>query len=249
MIDAVLWSLAIALLALALWLGTRGEPRWDPALYFTAVLRAIWGVPPPVSGVADLPGEVPPELAPARRLGPGLDWSDVAAWTPAVEAAIRRRLANVTLVWFETPAFDVPGVETRVLPGTEGVDEALESLLARADARVIVVAKEAASSVLALLADAPMLRDRLRAALFVGATPDAAWLAAHFDHAHFDVEVDRAVPYLSLRLPGTEALPDPPEPPTARRSIASIDLGEVDPAALPDPRLARAIAALLASMG
>jgi hypothetical protein len=85
--------------------------------------------------------------------------------------------------------------------------------------------------------------------LLVGSRLDPDWVAAHFTHLAFDVEVQRDVPYVTLRLPGSTELRTPPPPPTARTSIAVVDLGEIDPGALDDASTARALGALVAAIG
>ena len=83
--------------------------------------------------------------------------------------------------------------------------------------------------------------------LLVGATFDRAWVLAHVNHEELDVEVLREVPYLQLRVPGGEALPEPALPPSQRRCVAVVDLGETD--RLDDAHLPGALADVLAAVG
>jgi hypothetical protein len=236
-VDAALWSIAVALLAMALWLNSR-EETWDPAVFWAALRAAARGEPVPAMGEP---------YDPFARLGPGCDWTAVGEGTPALAEVLARRLRDVRVVWFEPPPVELPGVRTTVLDKVDG--DAVADLLEDRSTRLVVAARDAAPATLQLLHDAPLLRDRLRAVLFVGAKPDPAWLAEHFGHAAFDTELAREVPYLTLRTPGTEPLPDPPEPPSARRAIRSVDLGVVPAEELGDPRLGRALSALLAALG
>ncbi|MFZ5476568.1 MAG: hypothetical protein ACOZNI_07310 [Myxococcota bacterium] len=237
-VDAALWSLAVALLALALWLNARDEETWDPGVLWRALRAATRGEPVPA---------LPDVYDPFARLGAGCDWATIASDAPPVRDARARRLRDVRVVWFEPPLVEIPDVRVTTLERVDG--DAVADLLEDRRARLVLAAGEAAQPVLQLLHDAPLLRDRLRAVLFVGARPDRDWLAACFTHVAFDTELAREVPYLTLRTPGSEPLPDPPEPPSARRAVRPVDLGEVAPEELADPALGRALAALLAALG
>jgi hypothetical protein len=262
-VDAVLWSVAAGLLALALWLNRGVGAGWDPASFFGAVLSALFGPgnlpltggPVPAEGFEGTPDELAAVDDPCARLGPDCGWTEIAGWTEPVRATIARRLSGVKVVWFETPVVHLEGMEFVVLD-TGGLDRidvaALEPLLARPDLRLVVAAHIRADAVLRLLHDAPGLRDRLRAVLLVAPPLDADWLAAHFTHPAFDVEVAREVPYFTLRAgdnADAQRLPDPPTPPTGRRSVAPIDLGVLPAELLPDPRVGRALSALCAALG
>jgi hypothetical protein len=140
-------------------------------------------------------------------------------------------------------------VDSRVVPPGDGAAAAISAVCDRPELRLVLAAGEHGDELLRLLHAEPGLRDRVRAVLLVGARLDEAWIAENFGHLAFDVELSREVPYLTLRTAGATILPDPPEPPSARRSIAAIDLGEVEPEVLADPRCGRAVAALLAAVG
>jgi hypothetical protein len=260
LVDAALWASAAVLLAAALIVQARQERPWDPAVYFAASLaaarRAAGLAPVPLTG-GPIPAEgwdgdvdaLDDDVSPDVRLAPGLDWGGVSG-TEAL-AAIARRASGVHVVWFEEPTVVIEGVAAAIFADVdeEGASQVLSPLLERPEARLVIAAATRADFALRLLAASPGLRDRLRAVLLVGARPDAAWLAASFTHPGFDVEVQREVPYLVLRVGGSPMLPDPPDPPTARRSIAAVDLGEIDAAALAEPSTARALGALVAAVG
>lgn len=256
-VDAALWSVAVALLALAVWLTVREGDRWDPATWFAAALGARWGGPPPLAE-----GPIEPKgwdgdvraleaaYTPEARLGPKLEWPDLEGWTPGVREALARRMADVRLVWLGDAGLDVPEVATAVMPGPDAAEAVLEPLLERPEVRLVMAARGAsAQPLLALLRDAPRLRDRLRAVLLVAPELDAAWLADKFSHEAFDTELMRQVPYLALRVPGIAPLPDPPEPPSARRAILPVDLGVLPGDALADARVGQAVATTLAALG
>lgn len=261
-VDAALWALAAVLLAAAL-LVQAGQARpWDPAAFFAAALAALRvaegvaavplrGGPIPAEGWDGDHDALDPELDPEARLGPGLTWASLGSADTL--QAIERRTSAVRLVWFEPACVQVDGLRAEVVPlasfDAAAAFEALAPLLEGPETRLVLAARAHADALLRALADAPGLRDRLRAVLLVGASLDAAWLQEHFTHVAFDVEVQREVPYVTLRLPGATALPQPALPPTARASIAVVDLGEIDPDALARPSTARALGALVAAIG
>jgi hypothetical protein len=258
LVDAVLWSVAAGLLAVVVWLTRAAGPPWDPASFFAAVLAALSGPgnlpltggPVPAEGFEGTPAQLEAVDDPRLRLGAECGWTEVAGWTDATRSAVARRVENVRIVWFEPPPVMVDGLETTVL---DAVDlEALDRLLTRADTRLILAAHARADAVLRLLHDAHGLRDRLRAVLLVAPTLDAEWLATHFTHAAFDTELNRQVPYVTLRAgPDADAqrLPDPPTPPTGRRAIQVVDLGVLPADRLGDASVGRALAALCAALG
>ncbi|MDP2313379.1 MAG: hypothetical protein Q8P41_10770 [Pseudomonadota bacterium] len=257
-VDAVAWSVAAGLLGLALWWSRGGASGWDPAAFFGATLAAMFGPghlpltggPVPPEGFEGTPAELEAVDDPRVRLGPLVTWEALAGWTEPAQTAIARRLDGVRLIWFEPPPVHVEGVEAVVL---DTVDAALvDRLLTRPDLRIVVAAHAQADAVLRLLHDAPGLRDRLRAVLLVAPTLDAAWLAEHFTHPAFDLELAREVPYLTLRAgpdAAAQQLPPPATPATGRRSIGVVDLGVLPSELLPDPRVGRALAALCAVLG
>jgi len=258
LIDGVLWSVAAGLAAVVLWLTRADGPPWDPASFFGAVLSALSGPgklaltggPVPEEGFEGTPAELEAVDDPRVRLGAACGWPEVAGWTEATRSAITRRTENVRLVWFEPPPVAVEGLETTVL---DAVDlAALGRLLTRPDTRVILAAHARADAVLRLLHEAQGLRDRLRAVLLVAPTLDASWLAPNFMHVAFDTELNRRVPYLTLRAgpdAAAQRLPEPPTPPTGRRAIQVVDLGVLPPDRLADPNVGRALAALCAALG
>jgi hypothetical protein len=259
LVDAVLWALAAVLLGAALLILAREERPWDPAVFFAGALAALRrraGESPVALRAGPIPDDgwdgdvdaLEEAVSPAMRLDPALGWEDLGG--DAALAAIRRRGAAVRLVWFDPPAVSVDGFDAVVLtPGADPLLDPLADLLEAADTRLVLVAGAHAEVLLRALADAPGVRDRLRAVLLVGADLDPAWLASSFTHAAFDVEVQREVPYLTLRAGGVPPLPDPPDPPTGRRSIAVVDLGIPTDEALAHPSMGRALGALLAAVG
>lgn len=257
-VDAVLWSLAAGLAAVALWLSRGGGPAWDPASFFGGVLSALFGPgrlpltggPVPEGGFFGTPDDLAAVDDPGVRLGPDCSWTAVAGWAEPVPATIARRLEGVRLVWFEPPLVQLEGIEPIVF---DTLDVApLLPLLDRADVRLVVAAHARADAVLRWLHDTPGVRDRLRAVLLVAPALDGSWLAEHFTHPAFDVEVAREVPYFTLRAGegvDRQRLPDPKTPPTGRRSLAVVDLGVLPRELLADPRIGRALSALCAALG
>lgn len=260
LVDAMLWAAAAVLLAAALIVQAGQERPWDPAVFFAAALaaarRAAGLDPVPLTG-GPIPNEgwdgdvdaLDDDVAPGARLAPGLTWSGLVG--ASGQAAIERRTADVRVVWFEEPRVAVEAVATDVFVDADEdrLSALLAPLLVRPETRLVIAAGRRSDFVLRVLAAAPGLRDRVRAVLLVGAEPDAAWLAASFTHAAFDVEVQREVPFLVLRAAGSPVLPDPADPPTGRRSIAVVDLGEIGADALAAPSTARALGALVAAVG
>lgn len=256
LVDAVLWGLAAALFGAAAWLTVREGERWDPAVFFVAVLGALWrGVPPVREGPVEADGwdgdldALDPAVQPGARLAPRITWSDVAEGSAPLQAEVARRLDGVRLVWFGPPTVDVPVPEAVSVADATALGEAVDRVLARPETRLVLAAGRDARPMLELLKDAPALRDRLRAVLLAGAELDPAWVAETITHDAYDTELAREVPWLQLRLPGQPALPVPPEPPTARRSVLPVDLGVVAPETLDDPRVGRALALVVAALG
>lgn len=254
-IDAALWSVAAALLGFALWLVRRdvAAEGWDPAVFFGGALTAAFGKgnlplregPVPEEGWEGAAEDLPDIYQPAHRLSPEVTWGALAAGEAG--GALAHRLAGVRLVWLEEPAVTVDGVTAVVTTA-----DALPALLDRPDARMVLAARREAMAGLRLLHDAPALRDRLRAVLLVGPELDAAWLAEHFTQAAFDVEVAREVPFLTLRSGADAAaqrLPEPAPQASGLSAVAVVDLGVLPEDLLGDPRVARALAALLAALG
>ncbi len=254
-VDAALWSIAAALLAFALWLVRRDvSVSWDPAVFFGGALAAAFGKgrlplaegPVPAEGWEGAAEDLDPEYDPAVRIGPEVTWAAVGEGSDVARATIARRLAGVRVVWLEPPAVAIEGVEA-VVAAPEGV----AALLARPEDRMVLAASREAVAALKLLHGEAGLRDRLRAVLLVAPTLDRAWLDANFTQKAFDVEVAREVPFLTLRTPPDAAaqhLPEPPVPPSGLATVAVVDLGVLPAELLGDPRVGRALAALLAAL-
>lgn len=253
-VDAALWAVAAMLFAAAVWLTLRDDDRWDPAVFFVAALGALWGGAPPVRGGPVEPDgwdgdldQLDPAVSPEARLGPKLTWRDVAEDSPALRAEVARRLADTRLVWIGEPPVPVP-VAGAFAGDTAAAESVLDAQLERPETRLVLATAGDARPLLQLLKDAPALRDRLRAVLLFAADLDPAWAAAEVSHVAFDTELSRRVPWFVLRRPGQPMLADPPEPPTGRRSLVPIDLGELPDEARADPRVGRALALLVAAL-
>ena len=100
---------------------------------------------------------------------------------------------------------------------------------------------------LTFYSDVPGLRDRVRAVCLLGLDlgPATEWLAESFTHQAFDLELDRSVPWLTLRTAPGQVLRAPPPDPTGRESIEVVDLGE----APLDATTGVALVLLLAALG
>lgn len=257
-IDIGLWSLVIALTSLALWLARPRPPDWEIDSFFAAVwaLRCrprplpLSEGPVPAEGWDGNPADLGEAFDPTRRLGPTCTWEVVAAWSPDVPAAVARRLEDVRVVWLEPPALTLPGVEAHALVASEAVLPAIEQLVTAPQVRLVFFAHHAAGAVLRLLHDAPGLRDRTALVWFVGAELDTEreWLAAHFTHLAFDVELARRLPFLTLRFAdgGAQVLRSPTG--GDREVIQVIDLGVAPRASLQDPTLGEAAVVTLAAV-
>lgn len=253
LIDAGLWSVAAALLIGAVWIVVRERPeRWDHSFFFVGVLGSLFGKgklplregPIAPEGWDGEPSELGPEHAPEARLAPSLTWDDIAAWRPTVVEAITRRLASVEVLCLDPLNVEIPGVTTRSISVTD-----LEGHFTRPEQRAVFVAGASADALLRALHASPPLRDRARAVLLVAPTLDRSFLPS-IDHVSFEVDVAREVPYLTLRAGPSAAdqlLPEPPKPPSGILSLITVDLGILPEALLGDPRVGRALAALLAA--
>lgn len=235
-VDLLLWALVVALVVLALWLG-RPRPRgWDVAARFRLLREAAEG------------GAVEGPLG----LGPTVAAADLATGSPAFVEAVARRLERDCLVWFEPPPVRLPGVPTETLPAPGAAEAALEALLDRRDRRLVLAARAEAGALLRLLHDAPGLRDRCRAVLLLAPAlaGEGEWMAEHFTHKAFDLELARTLPFLVLRERGVAGqvlrVPDPPR--EGHAALEVIDLGELDADALASPATARALAGVIAAL-
>ena len=225
-------------------------------------IAALWEASDPC--LYDDPAALGPEFAPSRALGPQVDWEHIAAWKPEVGEALRRRHEHTRVAVLGRPGLaaavcEVLGDEKAV--AVEGdLEEGLGALApGLADRLIVFVAGEAIGPLLDLLADAPALRDRLRAVVGLGVSlgDRQAWLAVHWTHERFDTEISRATPWFHLAWvvdgvepigePGTPLaetrFPEVPVPPTGRVALEPIDLGVLRGAssATDDELLARAL--------
>ena len=262
-VDGAMWVAAAVLFGFAAWLQLRGERPWDPAAYFAACWTARSGGLPPLAGGA-IEGwdgaldALPEELSPSVRLAHGIDWTGLEK--PSAVAARARRLADTRVVWIGEASVAIDGVvvaSIEIAGAPAGPDDEpawadaavaqLAGFLPEPQSRVVLAAGERAMDLLRLLRASPGLRDRVRAVLLVHAALEPAWVLTHVNHEELDVEVLREVPYLQLRAPGGEALPEPALPPSQRRCLAVVDLGET--VRLDDAHLAGALADVLAAVG
>lgn len=230
-VDVVLWSAVVPLFLAALWL-SRPRPRaWSPAALFQTCRGLLTGTagsdtavhPRACIGVACTDGAL-------RRWAHRDSSPDGDA---GVAAALERRGATV-LYWgsraLTLPAArGWPGIDTGATPTPE-LEAVLETLLAVPATRFVLVVSEGAERFFPFFAEVPGLRDRTRAVVFVGAdlAASAEWLATSFTHDHLDLELDRRLPWLTLRTGPGQVLRVPAEDPTGRNSIEVVDLGEVD---------------------
>lgn len=257
-IDAVLWSAAVTLAGVATWLSRPQALAWEPDAFFAAiwsVLRrpaplALREGPIPASGWDGDVTTLEEDLDPVARLGPTCTWEAVGAFGPEVQAVIARRLGHVVALWLEEPAFELPGVRTVGVADAARVDEVLEELCAPPEARFVLFAARNAGGVLRRLHAEPGFRDRVRAVVFVGAElgGDRDWIADHFTHTAFDLEMSRELPFFTLRVEGggAQVLREPPA--SNRTCIRVVDLGLTPTASLADPALPRAFALVLAAL-
>jgi hypothetical protein len=189
----------------------------DPAARFQ---RLYVEDPRAVEELTGDPDQLGPDHDPARILGPGAGWDQIAAWSPALQAVLARRMAEVVIVTDGLPeelvaalAQAAPGLRTLALPPTdpqptgaaavEALFAPVEAALSRDSDRVVLIAAGGAVlRTLAALVEGGGLRDRCLAVLTLGAAlgdePARAWLATHFDNQHLDTELRRSVPYLCV---------------------------------------------------
>lgn len=211
-LDAGLWSLAVALTGLAVWLARPRAQQWDTGRFFAAAWK----------GGGDLLGDT---YDPRAILGPACSWPALAAWTPEAVAVISRRLGRARCLWLGPVAMDLPVLASvSIEPSAAGV----ATLPDEADLRYLVAGTSI--EVLQLLHELPGLRDRTRMVLLVGADAGAhaEWLAASFTHEGFDLELARTIAYCTLRVGPGQELPVPHPSPTGRVAIEVVDLGYTD---------------------
>jgi hypothetical protein len=247
MTDAVLWALAVALGAAAVWLARPRPLPVDPSRLFAVLLATLHrGEVERAKGTVsdwkarlekELPRDIrapdqgwdadPVELGAAWAgvLGPGVSWDDVA--DGKADVALERKLADV------------------VFAEAEGVadGEALLALCLTPAARLVVRAGPRAAALLRWLHGSPALRDRIRAVVLVHPILDGAWMAQHWRQDALDTELARTVPWLVLRS-GAERVPAPAPSVSGREAVAVHDLGIV--AEPEDPLVGRAVRMVVA---
>jgi hypothetical protein len=236
----------------------------------SARLRAAWVEDPRVlEALLDDPARLGPAHDPATVLGPAVGWDAVAEWGPAVGAALGRRLGHVVVLavgvpWAAALGAAAPGQRVVIwdaLPETDpadrGVLRGFEALFGAASDRFVwVVGGAHFEGALRVLHAWPELRDRLLGVVAVApaVSPALPWVEAHFTHEQMEPELQRAIPYLLLRVVDPEdplatdwtPLPVPPVPESGRASIAVHELGVVPREGLSDAVLACGIWVLLA---
>lgn len=272
MTDTLLWSVFVALLTGALYVAWPRPPAWDPTLFHHLVLASFYrgeleavggtleawraklaaalpvGPKPPSGGWTEDPDLLGEDYSPAVRLGAGVTWDTLAAREAPLAAAVARRLEDVRVVWFGDARLTLPGVRVHQRPG---VDLAvLEEIEAGPATRFVLATATEGAALLRALSAAPGVRDRVRALLFVDATFDPDWNTTSLTQDTFDTEIDRVTPWFVLRARDTveATLPEPPVPPTGRRSFAVHDLGLAPAATLADPALAESVVVVLAAL-
>lgn len=257
-IDAVLWCAALTLAGVATWLSRPQALAWEPDAFFAAVWSVLRRPAPLVLREGPIPasgwdGDVTTledDLDPTVRLGPTCTWDAVGAFGPDVQAVVGRRLGHIVALWLEEPPFELPGVRTRGVADPAQVDAVLEELCAAPEARFVLLARTNPGGVLRRLHAEPGFRDRVRAVVFVGAElgADRDWIADHFTHLAFDLEMSRELPFFTLRVEGggAQVLREPP--PATRTCVRVIDLGLTPGESLADPALPRALALVLAAL-
>ncbi len=250
-VDAALWSAVVALTAMALWL-SRPVPRaWDPARMF-AVCRSILNGQP----VEDALNHPRARVGVACTDTALLNWHHASGPDDGVARAVGRHTA--TLLWWGAPSVTLPsskrmpGWETVELGTTAGpkLEATLEALLADKARRFVVLVSQEPAAFFAFFADVPGLRDRTRAVVLAGAElgPDTSWIETTFRHEKLDLEMDHALPYLTLRAGSEVQLRTPAPEPTGRDSIEVIDLGEHSPSPA-DEATGAALLLVLAALG
>ena len=177
--------------------------------------------------------------------GLATDVVDVDAWPPSQGA--EGVPPSATPPRNDAPPDDSPAGSPAEAAWADTAAARLLAACTHPEDRLVLAASTHATELLRMLRGAPALRDRVRAVLLIHPHLDAAWVAAHVQHLDFDVEVQREVPWFFLRAPGSQLPADPPEPPSARRSLALVDLGVVEAADLGEAALSRALGLVLAA--
>lgn len=221
------------------------------------------------------PDALGPDYHPSR-LGAGLDWAQLGAWSEATQQALARRLGPVILVDL---GGDLGALARELTPGLRAAsadptlepDKLAEHLLslapASSDRLALLAAGNAVLPALKAMVASMVLRDRVVAVISVGGRVRdgegaRAWLGAHFTHEALEPELNRAIPFAAVvgvdpRAPVSKEAPDtwenqrfpvPAPSPSGRDAIQCIDLGPLalGSAALAERDLARALSVFLA---
>ncbi len=242
--DLALWSAVITLFGTALWL-SRPRPRdWRPEVFFR--------------GMVDLMTDGPAAGDPSPRLGLVCTPETVRRWAATGEGPVGAVLGRrgLTILWWGPRRGKMPAtgweelhLEDPTDPAARAaLETALEAALAAPSRRFVVIVTAGAEGFFPFFADVPGLRDRVRAVCLFGADLEGAteWIATSFTHEHLDLELDHAIPWMTLRTAPGQVLRAPPPDPTGRESIEVIDLGELN--APESPAVGAALVLLLAAL-
>jgi len=217
------------------------------------------------------PADLGQDHDPARLLGPGAGWDEVAAWSTGLQEVLSRRLAAVVMVLdgLSAPLAQelgaaVPGLRCLVLPEGSQVEPAFDAIEERleqdADRVILVAGGVGIQRSLRALAEGAGLRDRTLAVLSLGGqvrSPEMLhWLDEHFTHEALDTELRRTVPYLSIvdvdparpldRDWAEQRFPVPAPTVSGRVPVEIVDLGPLHLAGIHPRVLARGLLLLLA---
>lgn len=214
-----------------------------------------------VEALLSNPAELGHAYDPGSVMAPGIDWESVALWTDTVQAAITRRLTDVTVV---TLGFDgdalreaVPHVRVEDF-GEVDTDKILESASQSHERLVLIASSDLGFQMVQALHASPELRDRVLAVMSLGvdlATDGRReWMDENFGHLEMDTELNRHTPYMSVvdvdpSRPGLgwadQVFPVPEVPPSGWTPVESIDLGPLPLGKQEPGLLARALWVLL----
>ncbi|MEC7985181.1 MAG: hypothetical protein VX278_08450 [Myxococcota bacterium] len=181
---------------------------------------------------------------------PSMMWSDFSA--DKVQQRLRTTLSSVVIFSAQAQRegaelAQLLDVQHHNLP--EDVDaEWIANRVETKNQRLVFIARgESVQAVLKLLHKHPGMRDRLFCVVLIDAVLDASWMSEYFSQEKMDVEMNSAVPYISLAFSAqAEPLEEPPIPPTGWHSIRVIPLGLLEE--VPVSRMSLALAILMGNL-
>lgn len=181
---------------------------------------------------------------------PAMTWKELSKDT--VQKRLQRSLSNVLVFSLHSASQGAAlarflQIEHHELQ--EGFDaQWIADRVPKKDQKLFFLGKESAiQSILPLLHKHPGMRDRLFAVLTLNPRLDPEWMKEHFTQEAMDVEMNSAIPYISLSFEeGCDRLVEPAIPATGWHSIRVIDVGTLEEPA-PD-ELAFALAVLMGSL-